>query len=119
FFYLAHSLESSIFPLEIYFEHRNYLPSVGLFLALTHVICVLDRHLPSKARRLAASLGIVWLIVVALVLAQVTVTWSNFTLQSRVWAEERGGSLRASLNWLRLALERGAIDESRVFSQRI
>ena len=33
FFLLAHSLESSFLPLEIYFEHRNYLPAVGLYLA--------------------------------------------------------------------------------------
>lgn len=34
FFLAAHVLESSVFPLEIYFEHRNYLPSVGLFLSV-------------------------------------------------------------------------------------
>ena len=34
FFLVAHSLESSILPLEIYFEHRNYLPAVGLYLTV-------------------------------------------------------------------------------------
>jgi tetratricopeptide (TPR) repeat protein len=34
FFLAAHLLESTVFPLELYFEHRNYLPSVGLFLSL-------------------------------------------------------------------------------------
>ncbi|MGB2681191.1 MAG: hypothetical protein WBE39_07720 [Candidatus Competibacter sp.] len=33
FFLTAHFLESSIFPLELYFEHRNYLPAVGIYLA--------------------------------------------------------------------------------------
>jgi len=33
-FIVGHSLESSIFPLLMFFEHRNYLPSVGLALAL-------------------------------------------------------------------------------------
>ena len=33
FFLAAHVLESTLFPLELYFEHRNYLPSVGLFLS--------------------------------------------------------------------------------------
>ena len=28
-FYAGHLLESSIFPLELYFEHRNYLPMMG------------------------------------------------------------------------------------------
>ena len=35
FFIAGHSLESTIFPLEIYFSHRNYLPSVGLCIATT------------------------------------------------------------------------------------
>jgi tetratricopeptide (TPR) repeat protein len=31
FFFLNHSIESTIFPLELVFEHRNYLPSMLLF----------------------------------------------------------------------------------------
>ena len=34
FFFIAHSLESTILPLELVFEHRNYLPSAGIFMAL-------------------------------------------------------------------------------------
>ncbi|MEA2094341.1 MAG: hypothetical protein U9P11_07245, partial [Pseudomonadota bacterium] len=34
FFYVAHLLESTIFPLELVFEHRNYLASYGILLAL-------------------------------------------------------------------------------------
>ncbi|MBX9605472.1 MAG: hypothetical protein K2Y51_04565 [Gammaproteobacteria bacterium] len=33
-FYVGHALESSVFPLELAFEHRNYLPSAGVLLAL-------------------------------------------------------------------------------------
>ncbi|MFV0278633.1 MAG: hypothetical protein ACK5HY_15825, partial [Parahaliea sp.] len=33
FYLVGHSLESSVWPLEIYFEHRNYLPGVGLAIA--------------------------------------------------------------------------------------
>jgi hypothetical protein len=33
-FFGAHLLESTVLPLEIYFEHRNYLPSVGPALAV-------------------------------------------------------------------------------------
>lgn len=34
FFLVGHSMESSVFPLEIVHEHRNYLPSWGIFLIL-------------------------------------------------------------------------------------
>ena len=32
---VGHALESSVVPLYIYFEHRNYLPSIGAILAFT------------------------------------------------------------------------------------
>ncbi|MDY6791265.1 MAG: tetratricopeptide repeat protein [Thermodesulfobacteriota bacterium] len=38
FFYLNHMIESTIVPLELLFEHRNYLPSVFLFLPIAQVL---------------------------------------------------------------------------------
>ena len=38
FFLFGHSLESSVFALDIAYEHRNYLPSFGLILAATFYI---------------------------------------------------------------------------------
>jgi len=37
-YFLGHSLESSIFPLELIHEHRNYLPQFGLILALVFYV---------------------------------------------------------------------------------
>jgi protein O-mannosyl-transferase len=34
FFLAGHSLESTIFPLEMYYYHRNYLPSIGFYFFL-------------------------------------------------------------------------------------
>ena len=34
FYLAAHLVESTILPLELYFEHRNYLPGVGVFFSL-------------------------------------------------------------------------------------
>ncbi len=38
FFLVAHSVESGFLPLEMYYEHRNYLPSLGLLLALCGLV---------------------------------------------------------------------------------
>jgi hypothetical protein len=46
FFMLAHTMESTIFPLEMYFEHRNYLPAAGLLVALLSAIGWLIARLP-------------------------------------------------------------------------
>jgi tetratricopeptide (TPR) repeat protein len=43
FFFLNHMIEGSIFPLELIFEHRNYLPSALLFVPIAHfALYVLD-----------------------------------------------------------------------------
>ena len=43
-FFIGHSLESFYLPLELYFEHRNYLPSLGLALLAGAVIQAVLRH---------------------------------------------------------------------------
>ena len=37
FFYVAHSMESGAIALELFFEHRNYLPSMLLLLGVLHI----------------------------------------------------------------------------------
>lgn len=47
--YLAgHAIESGVFPLMVYFEHRNYLPSIGVLLALAGLATVIARHAAPK-----------------------------------------------------------------------
>ena len=44
FFFLNHLVESSIIPLELVFEHRNYLPSMFLFVPVAEgTVCLLNR----------------------------------------------------------------------------
>ena len=38
FFLCGHLVESTFIPLELYFEHRNYLPSIGLYFSLAVAI---------------------------------------------------------------------------------
>lgn len=42
-FFCGHILESTVIPLELVFEHRNYLPSIGLLLA-TSSLLVLSKN---------------------------------------------------------------------------
>jgi hypothetical protein len=41
FFLVAHSMESTVISLELYFEHRNYLPAMGLYIALVGIALLL------------------------------------------------------------------------------
>ena len=47
FFYLSHTVESGFIPItDLAFEHRNYLPSVGAFLALVSALgTIADRYI--------------------------------------------------------------------------
>lgn len=44
-FLAGHLMESSIVPLELYFEHRNYLPSVGLLLGIAGLAAAIGHRL--------------------------------------------------------------------------
>ena len=37
---IGHSMESTIFPLELVHEHRNYFPSFGIILGITYLMSV-------------------------------------------------------------------------------
>jgi tetratricopeptide (TPR) repeat protein len=61
FFFVNHVIEGSIIPLELIFEHRNYIPSMFLFVPVAiAVVRVLDHFAYSKAMQclLAAALVI-------------------------------------------------------------
>lgn len=69
FFFAGQSLVSTYLPLELVYEHRNYLPSFGVFLALVGLLATV-RPVPEKharTQRLATG-GVV--LVVALFAAQ-------------------------------------------------
>jgi hypothetical protein len=75
FFFLNHIVESTIIPLELIFEHRNYIPSFFLFLPIA-IICA---HVSIKWLRRSA---VVAASVVALFFAYNTYT------QNKVWATD-------------------------------
>ncbi len=52
FYFLNHLMESSILPLELIFEHRNYLPSLFLFLPVAAGIMTILDHYQSRKRPL-------------------------------------------------------------------
>ena len=63
FFLLNHAIEGSVFPLEIVFEHRNYLPSTFLFVPISiGIVWVLDYFAYHKGIQIMVVLGVVFVI---------------------------------------------------------
>lgn len=103
--YLAgHALESSYLGLELYFEHRNYMPSIFVFLGIAAALVSLKLR-PIAA--LAAVAAIVsWL---AFATYQQVQIWKNPLLLSLIWAEKSGGSERSLLDAANNLLNEGYV----------
>lgn len=78
-FFSFHLMESTVLPLELYFEHRNYLPSIGLIICF---IGFLNYLRPKLESRLLASVVPIGFLIFFIF---------NTLLLSSTWA--RGGTL--------------------------
>lgn len=86
FFFAGHAMESTIIPLELAFEHRNYLPMFGILLPLAYYALDSSQHLSSvRVRRIAFLL---LLILFAGLTASRAQQWGD-TLQMRMLEVER------------------------------
>lgn len=111
FFFLAgHALESTIFPLELVFEHRNYLPAFGLFFSLVLALAIL-------IERIEAAKPLVVLLV-ALPFAygfatyQRAETWSSWDRILLSAAESHPNSPRVHAELAALLSREGKLDEA-------
>src|SRR5690606_11513930 len=93
-FLVGHSLESTILPLELVGEHRNYLPSLGIVLTLLHV---LTHHSLASSKPTAAR-AVAWLIP-AIVAASATTT----AVRAAQWSDMRTFSVHELLHHPRSA----------------
>lgn len=73
-FFVAHALTSNLWPLELAFEHRNYLAILGVLLALVQPVSVLLGRLNADAR-------------VILILLPVLLVGVLTHLQARTWGD--------------------------------
>lgn len=93
-FLIGHLLESTFLPLELYFEHRNYVPLIGVCIGVAHGLVTLAQ----KRRRLAIFAGISYFAMISLVLLQTTSLWGNRMLAAEIWYMENPLSPRAAQN---------------------
>jgi hypothetical protein len=90
FFFAGHLLESSAIPLELYFEHRNYLPALLLFWPLARALCAWK--IPATIRIATASIMIALL---AFTTHSRVELWGQPKLLAALWARQNPDSSRA------------------------
>jgi protein O-mannosyl-transferase len=91
---LGHSMESSSIPLELYFEHRNYLPLIGPTFAVVSFSSSLARRWP----RTVPFVGMLYSVMLIAVLFSITSLWGTPRLASEIWHTHKPGSTRAVQN---------------------
>jgi len=106
-FLVGQALESSVFPLLVYFEHRNYLPAIGATWALLSLAYVgighLRRHMDHGDRVFSAA-GIGLVLVLGLATAARAGVWHS---QDTLLAQ--GLASHPDSRWLRMDVSRWAL----------
>ncbi len=101
-FFSGHLLESTALPLELYFEHRNYLPMLGPIIALVYYL----KLVPEKVKKLTAVAVTLYLAFVAGISFSYASQWADSDERVNVWAYYHPGSVRAQLDATRYWLDR-------------
>lgn len=114
FFFAGQLLESSVIPLELYYEHRNYLPALLMFWPLA--LWIMDDRAPLPGLRHILTF------VLPLLLAAMTSLnadlWGNAQEQALVWAEKNPHSPRAQAYAAAAEQARGRPDLAAARTQR-
>lgn len=87
----GHLLESTVFPLELYFEHRNYLPMFGPLFAMAFGVA----SAPQTWRRWLLVIATLWIAFAAWLTAVQAPIWGDSGKLTAVWAIEHPDSPRA------------------------
>ncbi len=106
FFFLGgHLLESTVIPLELYFEHRNYLPSIGVFVVFGVGVVMCRDWLGNF---LIAGV----MLLLLLVTANNVAIWSDEDLMRELWAMESPNSIRAQQNLIGHMVDTGDLESA-------
>lgn len=92
FFFAAHLMESTFIGLELYFEHRNYVAAIFLFLPLAAGLYSLSEEIKPSVVIL---ISILLLTFLAAMTWQRAILWSNENKLMLYWAQNSPNSPRA------------------------
>lgn len=85
-------LESSTVMLELYFEHRNYTPSIGLFMAAAIALCGIGTF---ERRRLALIASGAWIVACCITTGLSAAVYQSADRLALAWAHQQPDSIRA------------------------
>lgn len=116
-FYVWHLLESTIIPLELVYEHRNYLASAGLFIAILDI-------LRQTARSVASSKALVFFLCGFVLLCGFQTwnrssIWGNEELFTVSTVNQQPQSPRAQVQAINILMRTGDMESTRAGVRRL
>ena len=95
-FLVGHVLESTFLPLEMAFEHRNYMPSIGLLLAAIYTFRLALKR-TKLLRQISYCLFFIWVSTLILTTHARSQHWKNPAVLALYDVENHPNSVRANL----------------------
>ncbi|MBL4729541.1 MAG: hypothetical protein JKY40_09610 [Gammaproteobacteria bacterium] len=97
-FFAGHALESTFFPLEYYFEHRNYLPLLGPVFALVVFMSEMLSRLDRTKRQVIMAIASIGIAFMSITTLRQTALWGDALYQAYAAVEHHPTSARAQSN---------------------
>jgi len=114
FFLTGHLLESSSVPLELYFEHRNYLPALLMFWPVGLWLVGLPMNLRARSTKpVFPSLRVRYALTAVLIISMAGMTYANASVwgdnahQGTLWARLNPTSARAQVTAAQEEIQHG------------
>ena len=114
-FLVGHSVESTVLSLELYYEHRNYYPAIGLLIVPGVLYTLLVKRLPEPAAPLLVCLSLCALLLAGQTASQAQI-WSQRSLLSIHHLNAHPHSGRANIDMAVALAEHGALAAAHRYS---
>ncbi len=108
-FFAGHLLESTVIGLELYYEHRNYIAILGLYLLLVYAFNQLTLHHKKFTTLIWGGL-IIYLGFLSFITFQVTSLWGKPEQAAQAWFINQKGSSRATEHLALMWLQQGKVE---------
>ena len=112
FFFAAHLMESTVLGLELYFEHRNYLAALFLFLPVASGLYLLQEKINPK---LVVLITLVIFSILSFFTYERAKLWGNTAELELYWAKISPNSPRAQNSIAGILMNQGRVQEANQF----
>jgi len=116
FFLTAHLMESTVIGLELYFEHRNYLAAIFLFLPIVSGLALLKDRIDARLVNLIVIFILGGLSFFTYERAKL---WGNTPALELYWAQNSPNSPRAQSSIAGMLFDQGRVLEANLFLEKV